>query len=158
MNKPILLAEDSPDDELFFRRVLRSFAVMNPIHVVRDGTGVVAYLKGEGIYADREKYPLPSALFLDLVMHPMDGFGVLKWLRTHSGFDQMLVIVLSYFSEGRMLRDAYALGADSFLFKPFTEIDMENLLQHFPGHLISARKPASKSGSPAKVDDGIKSA
>jgi CheY-like chemotaxis protein len=150
MGKTILLAEDSPDDELFFRRILNSVAVTNPIQVVRDGRQAIAYLNGEGIYADREKFPLPGALFLDLVMHPVNGFEVLEWLKTQPSLNEMLVVVLSNFSEGRMLRDAYAMGADSFLFKPFSKPDMENLLQHFPGHLISSRHQTGEPRSRLK--------
>ena len=139
MNKPILLAEDSPDDESVFCRVLTACGVLNPIHVVRDGTGVIKYLKGGDEYANREKHPLPSSLFLDLLMQPMDGFAVLKWLRSQSDFSNMLVIVLTNYHEARMLRDAYAMGADTFLFKPFTEPDLENLLQHFSGYFATNR-------------------
>jgi CheY-like chemotaxis protein len=106
--------------------------VTAPIEVVRDGNQAIAYLNGEGVYADRNLFPLPSALFLDLVMPRADGFQVLKWLKTQSAFDNMLVIVLTNYSEGRLLRDAYAMGADSFLFKPFTKADLESLMQHFP--------------------------
>jgi CheY-like chemotaxis protein len=137
MKNTILLAEDSSDDELFFRRVLKSVGITNPVKSLRDGNQAIAYLNGEGVYADRRLFPLPSALFVDLVMPRADGFQVLKWLKTQPALKDMLVIVLTHYNEGRLLRDAYAMGADSFLFKPFTEPDMESLLQHFPGHFTT---------------------
>ena len=134
MNKIILLAEDSEYDEFFFKRTFTLSGVRNKIFVVRDARQVIAYLDGEGKYSDRKQYPLPDALFLDLVMPGADGLVALKWLESRREFDEMLVIVLSNFSEGTLLRDAYAMGADSFLFKPFAEADLESLMHHFPGY------------------------
>lgn len=134
MNKLILLAEDSEYDEYFFRRILKAAGVHNRITAVRDGSQVIAYLNGDDKYEDRKQFPLPDALFLDLVMPVADGLDALRWLEPRHEFDEMLVVVLSNFSEGRMLRDAYAMGADSFLFKPFTEPDLESLMRHFPGY------------------------
>ena len=53
--------------------------------VVEDGEEVISYLKGEGIYADREKYPFPILLLLDLKMPKINGFQVLEWLHTRPG-------------------------------------------------------------------------
>src|SRR5262249_52411163 len=118
MTKTILLAEDSADDERFFRRVLTSVGVLNTVTVVRDSRDVLAYLKGEGIYADRRKFPLPDVLVLDLSMPPANGWKVLRWLQTQS-LAGMLIVVLSNHSDLPRMRDAYELGANSFLTKPF---------------------------------------
>ena len=73
MPKTILLAEDSPDDEFFFKRALNTAGVKNPVVVVRDGAQVISYLKGEGIFADRQTHPVPVVLFLDLHMPKISG-------------------------------------------------------------------------------------
>lgn len=134
--KWLLLAEDSQDDELWFKRTLERAGVQNPIKVVRDGSETIAYLQGEGIYSNRKICPKPAVLFLDLVMHPMGGLEVLEWIQTQSDFDNTLVVVLSGFDQSQMLRDAYARGADTFLFKPLLLPDLESLIRHFPGHWI----------------------
>ncbi len=143
MTKMILLAEDSPDDEFTFRRVLQSAGVQNPITAVRDGADAVAYLKGEGQYADRDAFPLPSIVFLDLKMQRMDGGDVLKWLKRQRRFNKTLVVVLTHLEEAKELYEAYSLGANSFLVKPLTRVDMEDLIQHFPGYWTCA--PAAPS-------------
>src|SRR5579884_278603 len=91
MTKTILLAEDSADDEFFFRRVFGAVGLKNPLEVVRDGQQVIAYLKGEGEYADRELHPLPGVLFVDLRMPRVNGREVLQWLKTQAQFKGMLV-------------------------------------------------------------------
>jgi CheY-like chemotaxis protein len=137
MPKIILLAEDSQDDELLFKHVLKKIGVVNPVVVVRDGKDVVAHLKGEGKFDDRRKYPRPEILFLDLKMPRMDGFAVLEWLRDQPALrNELLVIVLSHLGDADEIRRAYALGANTFLVKPFTQADWENLIEHFDGHWI----------------------
>jgi len=137
MAKAVLLAEDSRDDELLFKRVLKKTGVENPVMVVRDGREAILYLEGKGEYADRRKYPLPEILFLDLKLPIADGFAVLEWLKDQPGLKNgLLIIVLSHFGDANEIRRAYALGASSFLVKPFTLADWENLVKHFDGHWI----------------------
>ncbi|HZV37007.1 MAG TPA: response regulator, partial [Verrucomicrobiae bacterium] len=76
MSKLILLAEDSFDDALVFKRALRKAGILNRVEVVRDGFQAIAYIAGEGFYADRERFPEPGILFLDLVMPRADGWFV----------------------------------------------------------------------------------
>ena len=39
--------------------------IPNPIRVTSDGDDAIAYLRGEGDYADRTRYPLPFIVILD---------------------------------------------------------------------------------------------
>ena len=80
--RPILLAEDSEDDATVLRSTLRKAGLAAPVVVVPDGSQAIAYLKGEGIYADRDLFPLPGLLLLDLKMPGKNGFEVLEWCET----------------------------------------------------------------------------
>src|SRR5882672_5158271 len=91
----ILLADDSEDDEVIFKRVLRLSGLTNPVAVVRNGEEAIAYLKGEGPFADRERFPMPRILMLDLKMPRKDGFEVLQWLRAEAALKHLLVVVLT---------------------------------------------------------------
>jgi CheY-like chemotaxis protein len=114
----ILLAEDDENDALMFRRAARHIKLSNPLVVVSDGNEVVAYLAGEGKYADRRQYPLPGLLLLDLKMPRRDGFEVLQWVRGRSEFADLEVVVLSSSDAIRDINRAYEFGANSFLVKP----------------------------------------
>ena len=50
----ILIAEDNEDHVLLLRRALQRGAVLNPVFVVNDGEETIAYLKGDGKYADHQ--------------------------------------------------------------------------------------------------------
>lgn len=134
MAKTILLAEDSQDDVNLFMHVMRKSGLQNPVMTVRNGEEVIAYLKGEGGFADRNKNPMPEILMLDLKMPRMDGFQVLEWMRSQAHLKKLLVVVLSHLGETREINQAYDLGADSYLTKPVTTADLVNLTGHFGGY------------------------
>jgi len=114
----ILLAEDDENHVLLVRRAFAKAHILNPLHVVSDGEEVIAYLKGEGPYANRAEFPLPSLLLLDLKMPRKDGFQVLEWIRSQPSLSRLRVVVLTSSESIRDVNRAYDLGANSFLTKP----------------------------------------
>jgi CheY-like chemotaxis protein len=132
--KPILLADDSEDDEVLFKRVLRLSGLVNPVILVRDGEEAIAYLAGEGRYKDREKHPMPKVLMLDLKMPKKSGFDVLEWLKGRPELQELLVVVLTSSERIEDLQRSYKMGADTFLTKPCQVEDMKNLVSGFSGY------------------------
>src|SRR6266446_2925519 len=122
----ILIAEDLDDDILLIRRSLEKASVLNPLQIVRNGEQVIAYLNGVGKFANRDEYPLPSLLLLDLKMPRTDGFEVLRWIHEQPGLKALRVIVLTSSEDMRDVNEAYELGANSFLVKP---MDFENFIE-----------------------------
>ena len=114
----ILMAEDEPEQAEQARRAFKKYCFVNPIFIVADGTEVLKYLLGEGKFADRDEYPLPSLLLLDLRMERMHGFDVIRWVRAHRDFRDMPIVVLAQSDELREVNQAYAMGATSFMMKP----------------------------------------
>ncbi len=114
----VLLAEDDPDDVLLAQIAFEKARLANPLMVVRDGEEAIAYLKGEGIYSDREKYPLPILLLLDLKMPKLTGFQVLEWLQTQPQLSQLPVAIMTSSDFDPDVNRAYELGANSYLVKP----------------------------------------
>ncbi len=122
----ILIGEDRDDDVLLIRHSLKRAHVFNPIQVVGNGEEVIAYLKGEGKFANRDEFPLPTLLLLDLKMPRTDGFQVLQWIRRQTTLKALRVIVLTSSADIRDVNRAYQLGANSFLVKP---MDFENFVE-----------------------------
>src|SRR5438445_5134266 len=90
----ILLVEDRQDDVMLILRSFDKAGMTNPIHVVRDGEEAIAYLSGSGKYSNRDDHPLPELVLLDLKMPKLDGFEVLRWIRTHPQLSGLRVVVL----------------------------------------------------------------
>jgi len=116
----ILLAEDDPGDILLAQRTFRKANLSNPIQIVKDGQEAIAYLSGQGDYADRGRYPLPRLILLDLKLPRKSGSEVLEWLRQQPGLKHLPVVVLTASKAPTDLKRAYDLGANSYLLKPVT--------------------------------------
>jgi len=130
-NRLILLVEDNDDDVFLMKRALKGAHVLNPLHVVEDGNAALNYLNGNGEYADREIYPIPAIVFLDLKLPYVSGFEVLEWIRRQKDLDSMVVIVLTSSNEPSDLSRSYALGANSYLVKPPTPDQLSDLARAF---------------------------
>ncbi|HZV33109.1 MAG TPA: response regulator [Verrucomicrobiae bacterium] len=146
----ILLAEDSPFDAFHFKRVLKAVGVFNPVHVATDGYQAIAYIAGEGFYADRERFPEPGILFLDLIMPRADGWFVLNWLNTKRERFNLLTIVLTGIAQSNQLRDAYSLSAHSFMYKPLKPAELKGLINYWPDRWLLKEPPANRPGLPRR--------
>src|SRR3954465_4483180 len=91
----VLIAEDDENDRFFIEHAFREAAIQNPLQLANDGQAVMDYLAGVGDYADRNRYPVPCLLILDLKMPRKSGWDVLRWLRNESVLHRLPVIVFS---------------------------------------------------------------
>src|SRR3954452_4404495 len=106
--KTILQVEDDPNDVFLFDRAMKKVELANPIQVVTDGQEAIDYLSGVGKFADREQYPLPAVVLLDLKLPYVMGFEVLKWIREQPNMP-LVVIILTGSAEDRDIASAYRL-------------------------------------------------
>jgi CheY-like chemotaxis protein len=144
----ILLADDDQNDLLLIQHAFHKSRLLNPLQIVRDGEETVQYLAGEGRFADREKYPWPFLLLLDLHMPKQNGFEVLRWLRGRSELSAVKVAVLTSSSDERDFARAMALGAHSYFLKPGSLDEFVHLMLRIQGHwLLLNSEEAIVSGS-----------
>ncbi|HEV2391142.1 MAG TPA: response regulator [Verrucomicrobiae bacterium] len=122
MAKPtyFLLVEDDPNDAFFVEREFKQAPAYLGLRIVTDGRNAVRYLRGEGQYADRAKFPVPNVILLDLKMPGMSGFDFLEWLRSEAATEQRVipVVVMSSSPLQEDIKRAYALGVNSYMTKP----------------------------------------
>lgn len=115
----ILVVDDNEDDAFFMKRAFAEAKLPNSLHIVASGEEAIDYLSGRNAFSDREKFPLPDLIFLDLKMPGIDGFGVLSWLREQHQ-SRVPVAVLTSSPEEIDVKRARELGADCYLLKPPT--------------------------------------
>src|SRR5690349_221909 len=77
----VLLVEDDLNDIFLVTRAFKMAQLQNPLQVVTDGQEAVLYLKGEGKYSDRNIYPVPKLIVMDIKMPRRTGFEVLEWVK-----------------------------------------------------------------------------
>ena len=125
----MLIADDSQDDRFFFKRAIESDAPrLHVIGEVWNGSQVLAYLSGEGEYADRVRYPFPDLLLLDWRMPFKDGREILEWLKTHP-LPRLKVAVLADSSGAPSLSELMELGAFCFFPKPATSTQLTQMIR-----------------------------
>ena len=130
-HRAILLVEDNEDDIFFMKRAFKGAGIVNPLLVVEDGQQAIDYFSGNGKYSDRAVYPIPALVFLDLKLPFVKGLDVLAWLRRQAGLSELVVVVLTSSNEPSDLKQAYRLGANSYLVKPPTAEEIGDLAKAF---------------------------
>jgi CheY-like chemotaxis protein len=125
----LLLVDDSANDTLLMRAAMEAAKLSSPLQCVQDGEAAIAYLGGIGIYRDRGRFPLPTAVLLDLKMSRRNGFEVLGWVREQPALQHLHVYVLTASSRADDIRQAYELGANSYLLKPSTLDGLTHLVR-----------------------------
>jgi CheY-like chemotaxis protein len=116
----ILLVDDSEDNLFLMQAAFKMAKCDHPLQEAHNGEEAIAYLKGEGPYADRDKFPLPTVMLLDLNMPKKNGFDVLTWVRAQPGLKRLSIIVLTASARNDDVARAFDLGATSFLVKPIS--------------------------------------
>jgi len=142
----VLLVEDNKTDLFLTRTAFERAEFKNPLQEVRNGEEAIAYLKGQGPYWDRGRFPMPAVMLLDLKMPMKDGFEVLKWVAAQTGLKRISIIVLSGSTRAEDVEQAFALGAKSFLLKPSSIEELTTMMRclrdwieynHFPAPLAT---------------------
>jgi CheY-like chemotaxis protein len=114
----VLHIDDDPNDTALLQAAIRKAAIKIILQNVEDGEQAIGYLSGAGGFADREQYPVPSLILLDLKMRRQTGFEVLKWVREHPELGALPIVVLSGSELQEDIKQAYSSGANSYLVKP----------------------------------------
>jgi CheY-like chemotaxis protein len=112
-----LLVEDDAYDRAIVQEVFQRGNCR--LEIVGDGLEAQEYLEGRGGFSDKQRYPLPDVILLDLTMPLLNGFGFLEWLRTQEAPLRLIpVVVMSGSQSPQDMKRAYELGANSYLVKP----------------------------------------
>ena len=115
LSQTVLVVEDNPDDVELLQMAAKAAPDAVSFHIVRDGEQGLAYLKGDGQYADRHAHPLPDLVLLDLSLPGMNGFEVLAWIRQHPEFNALKVFVWTDLSDPATIERAIKAGATRFV-------------------------------------------
>jgi len=125
---PILMVEDERDYSLLIQECIQDPREPYALRVVESGEAAIAYLNGEGKFADRAEYPFPFLILLDLKMPGTGGFGVLRWLMAHPEVKHKVkIIILSGIQSTKEIEVVYELGAQLFCPKSDTSSLQEEL-------------------------------
>lgn len=112
----LLLVEDNPDEEALMLHALQQYGLGHRAIVARDGVEALHRLCPEN---DLRPSPAPpAALVTDLKLPRLDGFELLRRVRADERTCLTPVIILTGSASPEDIREAYRLGANSFIVKP----------------------------------------
>lgn len=144
MNNPsnvvVLVAEDSEDDRFMYGRAFEKVGLKN-VRFVPDGEEAIAYLRGEGKYADRTQHPFPNWMILDLKMPRKGGFEVLEWVREHTECSVIPTIIMTSSMIPSDVKRAYEIGVNTFFSKPHSQAELVALFQGLLDYWCKAEVP-----------------
>ncbi len=112
------MVDDSALDIELALDAFQEARLLNRVEVVRSGAAAIAYLRGAGEYADRDRHPFPDILLLDLKMPGVDGFEVLRQVKSTPELRRLPVIVLTSSNIEGDRATSYDVGANSYIVKP----------------------------------------
>ncbi|MCK9206240.1 MAG: response regulator [Salinivirgaceae bacterium] len=123
----ILLVEDNHMDVILTLDAFKEARLKNTIHVARNGQEALDYLFGKDKYANRDEFPIPALILLDLKMPKIDGFEVLRQVKSTEKLKRIPIVILTSSKEEGDRALSYDIGANSYLLKPvsfegFTEV------------------------------------
>ena len=119
----ILLVEDDPGDVVMTREAFKDYKLHNQLHVVDDGVEAMAFLRNEGVYAER---PRPDLVLLDLNLPKMDGREVLEAIKSDPELASIPVVVLTTSENEDDVLRSYSLHANAYVTKP---VDFERFIE-----------------------------
>ena len=131
----ILIVDDVREDVLLAERVIRTQCkLVNPIALCISGEEALAKI------SELERAGTPYLMLLDVVMGPTSGFDVLRARsKQMKKVQTSAVVMMSGLTDLKAVHTGYQLGADTFVFKPFTREDMMQVLDGFHGRISADR-------------------
>jgi CheY-like chemotaxis protein len=137
----IMVVDDDSNDLLLIERAFRKIGVTDPIHTINGGQAAIAYMKGEGQYADRNRYKYPTFITTDLKMPGVDGFAVLEHLKNNPEWAVIPTVVLTSSRDLDDIKKSYMLGASSYHVKPASAEDLRAQLKVLHDYWMTCEVP-----------------
>jgi CheY-like chemotaxis protein len=117
--RTVLVVDDSGEDINLIRVAFQKSGFKHPVQAVSDSEEALQFLKGEGDYADRAKFPFPHVIILDHRM-PGDALDVIRWVRRLPDSTLLPIVVFTGSTNPNYEREAYDAGANAYHIKPQT--------------------------------------
>ncbi|MCC9135125.1 response regulator [Pontibacter silvestris] len=140
----ILIADDDEEDRMLVKEALEESQLTNGIQFVENGEELMDYLHNRNKFSDKEKYPTPGLILLDLNMPKKDGREALKEIKEDEHLRVIPVVVLTTSKAEEDILRTYDLGVSSFITKPVTFaslVDVMKTLSKYWFEIVELPKP-----------------
>jgi len=114
----LLMIEDNQHDAELIIRELRRQNLANNLYLIDNGPEALDFFFCKGKYAERSMDYPPRVVLLDLKLPKVNGLEIMKALKTNPKTASIPVVVLTSSQEEPDIKEAYRLGANSYVVKP----------------------------------------
>lgn len=142
---PLVLVEDSDDDERLSLRAIARSGVDCAVVVIRHGGEAISrLLASEG--------PAPSLIILDFQLPGSNGLEILRRIRHDKNLRFVPIVMFSSLGSESLVHDCMQAGANSFVQKPVDPVsyidDLGSTVRYWTKvHLVAPFKGSRGSGS-----------
>jgi CheY-like chemotaxis protein len=131
MNRTILMLEHDEDDQYITQAVFDEGGVRVSLAFVTTSEEMFGYLQACKVNGG----VFPSLILLNYHAYPLSTSQILKALKSDPAFSHIPVVVLSGSVHKDIVQECYALGASSFIQKPWssdeTHIKISNFIRYW---------------------------
>jgi CheY-like chemotaxis protein len=133
--------EDEENDVFFMQLAFGKAGLGHLFRTVPNGREAMHYLSGAAGYADRDRFPLPAAMLLDLSLPLVSGFQVLEWVRQQARFHRLPIVMFSGSVRAEDREKAFQLGATDYIEKPTSPLKFINLVEWLTNDWLAGSDP-----------------
>jgi CheY-like chemotaxis protein len=116
-----LIIDDDPDDQEIFEMCVRKVNKNVDFRALDNGVDAVVMLRSD------DKY-VPDYIFLDVNMPKMNGIDCLRELKQIKRLEHTKIFIYSTTSDHKVVDDSKQLGADDFIVKPSSTVELKEKL------------------------------
>ncbi|MCB9991999.1 MAG: response regulator [Rhodospirillales bacterium] len=124
----VFLVEDDADDQFLAKKRLKGSGKVSEVLCFSNGDELIGYMKAQGFQDHSVMCLKPTVIILDLNMPKLDGFAVLRQLKSDPFLQEIPVVVVSGNSSYDNVRRAHELKADAFFTKPINVYQLHTFL------------------------------
>jgi CheY-like chemotaxis protein len=137
----VLMVEDSPNDAELIARALSKLNIANKIYWLKDGEEALAFIFHTGKYASRDASTPIKVMLLDLKLPKVNGLEVLAKVKADESTKTIPVVIVTSSQEDKDLKEAYRLGANSYIVKPIDASNFVKALSEAGLYWLAINKP-----------------
>jgi CheY-like chemotaxis protein len=134
-SKTILLVEDNASDVDLTLRAFERAQIQAKLIVAEDGQQALDILLGN--VQQNGGRDLPTLVLMDVNLPKIDGFEVLKAIRGNVFTHNLPVVFLTSSTEEKDMKQAYDLGANSYIRKPVDFHQFSSVIQSLGNYWLS---------------------
>lgn len=113
-NAVVFVVENNAEYMYQLEQAFRQSGLAIDMKIARYGNEAVLYLKGVGIYANRNTYPLPRVILLDLDMPDGSALAVLGWIRQQAELAGVAVLTTGFPGQESVIRQSREMGSQGW--------------------------------------------